>query len=293
MFKDLQLKDKEIFTDYLKKYKFKSCEYSFTTLYMWRNRFNTKYDILNNILIIKKEESEEVIYFMQPLSKNKFNIKEIIPLLKSISKGKYLFGDVEKEFLLYLINEFEEKIYGEIQKGNSDYIYVTGELLNLCGRKYNKKRNHCNCFMKNYKFEVLDVNRLYIVNDSIKFCEEWYEMKNNKSDALKYELEGIKDILINKEFLNLDAMAIYIDGKIQGLTIGENINNEMAIIHVEKCNKKYNGIYSFINREFVRRYYKNVKYVNRQDDMGILGLRNAKLSYFPRRLEKKYKIKFL
>jgi uncharacterized protein len=112
--------------------------------------------------------------------------------------------------------------------------------------------------------------------------------KNSDDKYLYYELEGIKELCSNMKLLNLKALAVYVDDEISGFTIGEKMNEDTAIIHIEKGLPNIDGIYTFINKYFVENYLSDVKYINREQDLGLEGLRKAKKSYRPVKMGKKY-----
>ena len=94
----------------------------------------------------------------------------------------------------------------------------------------------------------------------------------------------------NLSNLNLEGMAVKVNNEIAAFTLGEKLNENMSVIHIEKGNNDYKGVYAFINRMFLNNYFKDVATVNRQEDLGVKGLKKAKQSYNPIRLEKKYNV---
>ena len=292
IFKRLTIEDKNILEEFIYPYKFLSCEYSFTTLYIWREACDICFIIHKGALIIKKKDFEGRYYFMQPLGYNKENLKEIINTLMEYKKENnmdYLFKDLDEEFMEEIRN-----IYGDTQgiciqedRDNFDYLYEAEKLIKLSGKKLHGKKNHYNSFVKNYNYEVKDIKDEEVIKNVITAAEKWYE-GNNGDDILRYELQGIKDVLKNMEVLNTTGIAVYVDDVIVAFSLGEKLNENLAVVHIEKADVAYNGVYSFINRAFVDRSFSDVKLINREQDLGILGLRKSKLSYHPFKLEKKY-----
>lgn len=291
-FKPLELEDRELFLKYLKDYNFNTYEYSFSTLYLWRKLCNVEYAIIKDAIIVKKTEKSFGTYFMQPIGYRKEDLKDIIDILMGIKEKdkniKCLFRDIEETFL----DELKEVIPMELcfceDINNFDYVYDREELMTLKGNKFHKKRNHYNQFISSYEFDVKDFGEEGVMDDCREFAIAWNENKDNVSSQLEYELDGIKDLLQNFYTLKLQGMAVYVDGKISGFTIGERVNDRMAIIHIEKASPEYRGIYNFINKTFIERYYSSLQLINREEDLGIEGLRDAKSSYHPIKLEKKY-----
>jgi uncharacterized protein len=296
-FKPLGLEDREVFLKYLGEYKFNTYEYSFSTLYMWRNYCTVEYAVINDVLVIKKTTKKNGSYFMQPVGYKKENLFEIISSLNNIKNNskdfKYLFGDIEEGFIKELEESLPVKLKIEEDKDNFDYIYSSEALIKLQGKKYHGKKNHFNHFVNNYKYEVREIGNEDTLKDAVAFAEEWYHSRERDSAELKYELIAIEDILRNLAELKLVGIVLYVDGVPAGITVGERINKNMSIIHVEKASPSYNGIYAFLNRTFAEKFLSETPFINREEDLGIEGLRKAKLSYYPVRTEKKFLINLL
>lgn len=287
-FKDLTLEDKELFDSYIKKYKFLTSEYSFISLFIWRKALNTQYCIHKDALIIKKRSQEFGAYFMQPIGYKDEDLNEIIETLieyKNTNKMEYLFRNVETPFLNELNKISKHRFDIGIEENNFDYIYESENLIHLSGRKLSSKRNHITRFVNNYNYRVEDIN-MANTKECIMAAKEW-SRANSGDEFLSYETESIITMLNNWELLKFQGIAVYVDDKISAFTIGEIANEEMAIIHVEKAFSEVHGLYPFINKTFVEKYFKGIKFINREDDMGIAGLRKAKQSYHPYKLEYK------
>ena len=296
IFKRLTIEDKNILEKFINPYKFLSCEYSFTTLYIWREACDVCFTIHKDALIIKKKDFEGKYYFMQPLGYSKENLKEIIDALmdyKTANNMDYLFKDLEEGFMEQIRGIYDDA-YGiciKEDRDNFDYLYEAEKLIKLSGKKLHGKKNHYNSFIKNYNYEVKDIEEAQVISDVIIAAEKWYE-DNNDDYMLFYELQGIKDVLHNMKIVNIKGIAVYVDGKIVAFSLGEKLNDNLAVIHIEKGDMNYRGVYSFINKTFIDRCFSDVKIINREQDLGIDGLRKSKLSYHPLKLEKKYIFSF-
>ncbi|WP_264174520.1 DUF2156 domain-containing protein [Clostridium algoriphilum] len=296
IFKRLEIEDKNIIEKFICPYKFLSCEYSFTTLYIWRKACDVCFTIDKDTLIIKKKDFEGKYYFMQPLGYNKENLKEIIDelmLYKTENNMEYLFKDLDEEFMEEIRDIYDDVvgIYIEEDRDNFDYLYESEKLARLSGKKLHGKRNHYNSFIKSYDYEVKDIKEVEVIKDVIIAAEKWNK-GNNNDNILNYELQGIKDVLKNINIVNTKGIAVYVDERIVAFSLGEKLNDDLAVIHIEKADVNYSGVYSFINKTFVDRNFSDVKIINREQDLGIAGLRKSKLSYHPFKLEKKYIFSF-
>lgn len=290
-FKPLTLDDKDFFDTYLKPYNFLTCEYSFTNLFIWRKALDIQYAIYKNAVIIKKKDFSDNYHFMQPIGYNKENLKEIVDLLidyKNNNSINYLFKDCETPFIEDLKAIYGEKFNYEEDRNNFDYIYESSKLISLSGKKLHSKKNHYNHFVKNYNYRIAPINEENI-DDCMKAACKWC-YKNDCRGYLRYELKSIQELLLNNHKLDFVGMAVYVDNVVSAFTIGEKMNDNMAIIHIEKADTDINGLYAFTNKTFVETYFKDIPYINREQDLGIEGLRKAKLSYHPFKLEPKYSV---
>ena len=184
------------------------------------------------------------------------------------------------------LNLPKDKFKVEENDDAKDYLYDAEALRTLSGKKLHKKKNHYNNFIKNfgdrYEYRVLGCNPTDR-DDVFVFLDKWRETKGAEVEKhLDPEVEGIHDILRNCTRLNIKMGAIYIDGKMEAFSIGSyNALEDMAVIHIEKANPEINGLYQAINKEFLMHEFSDVSLVNREDDLGLEGLRHAKQSYYP------------
>lgn len=286
----LTINDKNLFDEYTKQINTKSYEYSFSSLYLWRNLCDIKYIIIDDCLIVQKIEEGKGKFFMMPYGYKKESLQSIVEKLKTISNDLndqiYLFGDIENSFIKDLEDStnFEIKIIDD--RDDFEYIYKTADLINLRGKKYHRKKNLYNYFTTHYKYNIKPIDSQFIIDDCLHLLKVWHKSKVTCSKELSMEIGEIQDFLYKLKELNLQSIAIYIDNKIAGFSIGE-IVKDTAVIHIERCDISYKGIYSFINREFLNLYFSNTTFVNRQEDCGNLGLRKSKKSYYPCHLLKK------
>jgi hypothetical protein len=160
-----------------------------------------------------------------------------------------------------------------------DYVYSTEQLINLTGRRFHAKRNHINTFISlynNYKYTSIGPHNITLLREAVDslFTERDNEDLTDEYGAICIAVDAFEE-------LGLSAGVITVDGKIAAYSIGEKMNCDTALIHTEKADRSYNGAYAIINRDFLRAEFSDTLYVNREEDMGIKGLRKAKLSYNP------------
>jgi len=184
--------------------------------------------------------------------------------------------------------EFEE------DRDNEDYLYAVDKLADLAGKKLHGKRNHINKFLSLYpdwSFEpVTEENKgETLCMDSLWIKEN---MDNDDLKSVKNERMAIKRCLDNFEYLGLEGGILRVGGRPVAMTIGEPINDSDSYdVHFEKADLNYEGSFTMINRcfaRFIREKHPNIKYINREEDMGLPGLRQAKESYKPDKMMIKY-----
>lgn len=288
-FKPLSIDDKALFEKYTRPYKFFTCDFSFIDLYMWRSLFDVRYCIYDDALIIRKKELDGSYYFLQPIGYTMDNLEKILNELKKYKTGEHLIKYAESSFIKDLTTLFPDKYIIKEDRDNFDYIYDTKKLISLSGNSLSKKRNNYNHFIKNniYKVKLYDKS---LIRDCIYIEENWYK-KCPELSFLSHEIEAVYDILLNFSIFNFQCMVIYVYNEPCAFSIGEILNKNMALIHIEKADRSIRGLYNFINKCFAENFYKDIPYINREEDLGIENLKKAKLSYNPIFLEPKYLIK--
>jgi len=284
--KPLAIEDKPAFDEYFKNNFTSISEYTFTNIYIWRKLDNTELTMINGNICMLVTAPDRKRYFMMPLGKNemKDTLKKCISVSGSVVRLSQDFIDTfvsgDNDFLI------------EEDPDNFDYIYSSQDLVELKGRKYDAKRNHLNNLLKNHTFEYEQLNNSHL-DQCIKLSEEWCREKKRESEAfpnLECEGEVVKEALMNCDLLEYKGAVIKIGGQIKAFSIGERLNNDTAVIHIEKADPKIRGLSQLINKEFIKNEWAGIPFINREQDMGHLGLRKAKLSYHPIRMDKKYSV---
>lgn len=284
--KEYGIQDKEIIDEYLKG-KFNISDYNFTNQYLWSIGEESKYKIENNVLIVKGVFAEEEYYYMPvPKDKTDDNLKALVEVIREIIQDGHRIILVPEEWKEILEKDFilEEK------RESFDYIYNSKDLGTLKGRKYSKKKNKINNFTKtyNYTYERISEDN---INEIIEFQKNWcLERECDTIPILKNENLGIMNLLNHYTEMDYIGAMIKIENKVIAYSLGEILNDDYGVIHIEKGLNEYTGSYQLINQLFAQNEFSNCKYINREDDFGDEGLREAKESYHPAFLLKKYEI---
>ncbi|WP_157949879.1 DUF2156 domain-containing protein [Vallitalea okinawensis] len=271
------------------------CEYNTNIMYLWYNVYKTHFCIEDDILFLKQDYKGRE-YALMPICKPNDYKKAFDHMQDHINASGYPLEMycVEPEFAQFVEEHYEEHFEVYPDRDSFDYIYEGDALRLLKGKKYHKKRNHINAFKKDFDKRYL-YKRLSAEDkeDCCELLKKWRTQKTDSPyDQIQGEILGIKRVFEHLEESNVKVGGIYIDGQLEAFSMGSYLNSkkEMAVIHVEKANPDIRGLYPMINQEFLLAEFPDVPFVNREEDLGIEGIRQAKLTYRPIRFAEKYNI---
>lgn len=283
-FKKIEIDDIDILKPFLTQADELTCELSFVNLLLWQPLYNNCYCIEDGILYLKSYDDNIVTYSL-PFGNMKTGFEKIVE--HTGNPYPDIWAQAGKRF-----DEFKH-LYGKYydiyeSRNEFDYIYNSQDLITLSGKKYHSKRNHISSFSKQFDWHYEDINDSNL--SLVKKCAEiWYNQSADRMDEeLKNEMHGVSLMLDNMKRLDIKGGAIIIDKKVVAFTLGSPINQNIYNIHIEKALEDFGAAYTVINREFAARNLENYKYINREDDLGIEGLRKSKLSYKPQIILPKY-----
>jgi hypothetical protein len=278
-FKPIKIEDKPIFDKYYKNYPPVHSDYVFTTLVSWIDYAKFCYIIINNNLIVASKINNK-IQIKPPIGdKNKNIFDEVLKLAKQ-QESEYPFGVIDKNTKNWLENNYPNL---ELipTRDYFDYVYNSTDLAELAGSNYSKIRNRLNKFKKNNEYSVESITEDNM-KDIREFLKRWCLWKDcDKDPLLENEKKAILYSMENFFDLKLSGLSMIVNGDIEAISVFEKMSNDTAIVHYEKGSPDYDGIYKAINQETAKILQKDFKYINRESDMGVSGLRKAKLSYKP------------
>lgn len=286
-FRELKITDKPLYEEYLAKSKNKGCEMSFGNLFMWGKQEIAKVD---DHLVLLATFSKSFYPF--PLGDG--DKKPIIDTLMLDAKERgieFTLTSVTEEERVELERLYPQKFEFTTSVDTYDYVYAIDDLAGLLGKKYHKKRNHLNNFKKahpNYKVNPInDGNKEKVV----KMVEKWYDGRG-LSGSLDYERVVFKRAMDNYDALQLEGLVLEDNGEVLAVTFASRLNADTFDVHFEKALPTVDGAYPAINFEFanyIKTKYPEIKFLDREEDMGLEGLRKAKQSYYPHHQVLKYK----
>lgn len=292
-FRDIDISDKNKINSALRKSDFMGCEYSFANNMAWKRLSDSKIAFFKDFYLSCAFSTEDDIpSFVFPSGEGDYRelFSEMRSFSDSLGKPLRICGVTDNSLPLFE-ELFPQQYTAELDRDGCDYIYYSSDLINLSGKKYHGKRNHLAKFNKlDYEFAAITEKDF---DDCILFSTETYNSKFDGNDH-SYIAE---QFAINTYFsyfneLGLKGGIIRVDGKVAAVTIGEQLNSDTFCVHIEKADTCYNGIYAGINNCFAKKYASDLTYINREEDLGLDGLRKSKLSYHPAFLLNKYIITF-
>ena len=282
-FKKISTDQKEWLNEYLHRMDKQCCEYSFVNLYLWGRKRVAEMD---GFLLIQAQFDRKIVY-LYPVGEG--DIKKV---LDAIIHDAFVRGI---PCCLAALTEADcrqvEKLYpGAFQiycdRDSYDYLYAIDDLADLKGRKFQKKRNHLNRFEQEHpdaKILPLDAQTL---EDAHLLAQKWYEERTAIDPDGDYHLEKIalERAFAHYEELGMEGAVLMEQGQIMAFAMGSRLDRDTFDIHFEKALGASDGTYAAINRGFARHLrekYPELRWLNREDDLGLEGLRKAKLSYCP------------
>jgi hypothetical protein len=279
-FKPVGLEDQDVFNEYLEASPSEVCELNFANIFMWKESERSSWTILNGSLCVLVEPDFEDSYVLPPVGGERV-VETISACLGHAQRlSRVPAGFAERYGAGFKVEE---------DPGNFDYIYLRQELAELKGKKFDGKRNRIRKFESTFVHEYHPLTRADVPG-CFRLLEDWFEEKRNGDLYMRAERVAIIQALASFERLGLTGGVVKVGGRVEAFTMGGRLTADMAVIPIEIANPGLVGLAQWINREFICRECGDYAFINREQDMGIEGLRKAKLSYQPARLVKKYNL---
>lgn len=288
-FRRTELEDRELMHSYFENYPSRSCERTFANALLWSRHYPVTFAIIENTLVFRSMSHGES--YAYPVGKPS-DVKRALDYLMQDTKERGV------PFVLYHITvdqfaQIDEWYPGrfeiEFNRDIADYIYESEKLISLSGKKLHAKRNHINKFKathENWSYETMTEDNL---EECFQMALKWRNENGCDEDHEKNAemCVTLNSLRLFKE-LELKGGILRINGEIVAFTMGEPMSEDTFVVHIEKAFADIQGAYPMINQQFVINGLEGYTYVNREDDVGDLGLRKAKLSYQPAIMYERY-----
>ncbi len=289
-YKPLTLEDKAVFRAAEKAAAPVISDTVFTNLFIWRSYYRPLWAEAHGCLCLVAAPEGGEPFGLPPVGGGDHlaALGHTLEILKTMT-DRPVFKRVP-EFLVEKITAAGAPYECISDRDNDDYIYLREQLCSLGGRRMHQKKNHYNHFVNHYQFECLSITPA-LVPELLAVQEGWLATKEERDPSLshlRYEMESVRELLRHMEDLDQVGLAIRIDGRIQGFTMGEIIGPDTALVHLEKANYDIRGLFVALSSHFCRELPPEVVYLNREQDLGLPGLRVSKESLKPDHFHRKY-----
>ena len=281
-FRPIQKSDKAIYEAFYKDGTRMASDASFLTPYAWAGSYAPSLYTEKDLICVEGKPKGRAPYYLMPQGPG-----DKIRLIQQMHRRclslslPFSIHWVLKDELPLVKEAIGDAIWIEDVRDGADYIYETASLCTLSGKKLHAKRNHVNTFKATYshRFETITAENLDKASAFV------YARCNTQEEkiAMQRLFQAYFDFA-------LTGMLLYANETLCAVTVGEKINADTALIHLEKGDTSFTGAYAAVNQIFISNYFPDTVYVNREEDMGIEGLRKAKLSYRPAFLLEKYNV---
>lgn len=289
-FRPVRLEDRATIERFTMSSDITNCDLSFANMFCWQEVYHSAWAIVDGFLVIRFHiDGGDRLGYMQPVGEG--DCARIIPALRedAHAHGQRLriigLTDRGRE----MIRQMHIGLFAfESDRALEDYVYAADDLRNLPGRRYQPKRNHINRFMAeypDYRYEELTPDRF---DECMQLEREWRRNHEGHTSELCAEQRAMQRAFAHFAELGMTGGCIYVGERMVAFTYGSAVNDHTFDTHVEKADTDYDGAFTVINCLFARHLPERFTLINREEDLGIEGLRRAKLSYHPAVIQHKF-----
>ena len=294
-FKPVTIADKEILQAFFGRSIFRNCDFSFSNIFSWRNYYHTTFVVEDNCLYIRFQLDGKSPGYLFPLGEKSLSTR-IARLQQDAQKRGDVFrmhAVTQNMFDLIEENLPDQFVY-EQNRNFFEYLYSSKDLITLVGKRYQAKRNHINKFKRTYPWEYLPITRV-IIPDCLVLYDRWCQENGgcNSEKLLIEERIATQEVFRNFEALGVIGGALRINGEILAYSYGQPLTADTFGVHAEKCLYEIDGGFTMMNQQFAEHNCADFRYINREEDLGLESLRQAKMSYSPEILLEKGSIRAL
>ncbi len=290
-FREIRLDDAEEFQAVLRPLEPELSEYSFANLFLFRRAHAYRVSRLQGMLAVVGRGYRGEVYALPPLGAG-----DVESAARRLCR--HLEGEGESPVLFPVPEPWVEGIFpagwaAEEDRDQADYLYLVEELATLPGKRFHKRKNRLAKFLReeaeDYEYAELADGH---VGECVDLAQGWCEVRCSAARPSTFlETEAVEEALRNRARLGLSGGVILLQGRVRAFCLGEPLNRETFVVHFEKAEPGREGLAQLINRDFCRNALPGYRLVNREQDLGDPGLRQAKESYHPVRLVRKYRVR--
>lgn len=304
-FEEMTQEDAELLKQYFDGFDYRGAGYTLLANYIWRNTHCLCWEVIGEYLCLAGADcmisDQPNAIISMPMTRT--GTYDPAALRETVLQARKRFDQRKIPFSVELVpghmrRYLEEAFPGEMtfvhDRDSDEYVYRKDKLITLSGRALHKKKNHMNYFLKNYAYEVRPITQDMTreIMDFVAGAREGRGYDAEELESLHMEEEAIREMLQLIDQPQIYAVAVLIEGRVQAFAIGERISKDTAAEHFEKASEAYRGLYQVVCSEFCKALPEEIVYVNREEDMGLANLRQAKEALKPDHMEERYSGRF-
>ena len=279
----LDIEDKLLLDDLFRHLQPRISEFTFANLYLFRLAHEYRLTMVDKALVILARGYGGEPYFLLPPEDGSDEA-----LFRLLDDGLTLYG-ADGHFIDNYLSERGVEIVPD--RDSFDYLYLRQELAELPGNRFHKKKNRINYFVSRHAYSIEQYGASHL-QGCLDLLDEWRRVREEiENDSVVLEADATAEALRMAAPLGLEGVVALVDGRIKAFALGERLNSDTSVCHFEKADPFMEGLYQLIDREFNRLLFTECTYVNREQDLGIINLRESKLSYHQVELIEKFRVR--
>ncbi len=290
-FKPIAIEDRDLINRKLEEYQPETSELTFANMFIWRLHYGFLWSTYEDWLLAIGENGKGVQALPPIGPPSRVEVTRMLLQWMKEERGVAEPGIDRAD--ARLVAELEESgdFLAEPVREHFDYVYRTEELIRLSGGAYRAKRNHLNYLLRSFRTIYEPVTKSSI-GSCLGLAATWCKFHQSEEDPnVLGEWDAIREALHHFGKLQIEGGTMLVNGRPEAFSLGERLNRQTAVVHIEKANTEIRGLYNAINQQFCERQWADTPFINREQDLGEPGLRKAKLSYNPDHLVEKFRIR--
>jgi len=279
----LEIRDRKLLHEHFLRLQPIVSELSFANLYLFREVHRYTITSVNDSMVVSGCGYDGLPYVLPPLSGDRGETARML-----VDKGHTLYGADEQ----FVAERFAGGGY-EISsdRDNDDYLYLRSDLAELPGNRFHKKKNRINYFTTRYRYTIEPYSRKHL-EPSLQLLEEWRKVHDDgESRSQSAEAAATREALVHADELGLSGVVVLTERGVSAFALGEQLNDSTNVCHFEKSDPFLEGVSQLVNREYSRSLPEELTWINREQDLGENGLREAKVSYHPVAMVRKFRVR--
>lgn len=299
-FRPVTIEDKPFFDEVFRCNQPEASEMSFSYLYIWRDDYRFSWTVHEDMLLVVSQSKIDIPFALQPLPVDgRMTVQRLESAVRFLAHAfaaegsRLVFSRMDARALEWFRKLESQCFTFEETPNTADYVYAGEDLRQLAGKRYSAKRNHISQFKRHYPdYELIPVTTENL-NRCVEIFDHWCTLNDCQCDQPENcEKYAFLQMIDKWDVLGASGVLVKVGERYEAFTIGERINDRMAVIRFEKGNAEIHGIYAYLGQAYLNEAFPEVEWVNREEDMGVEGLRKSKLSLYPTRMVDKVTVSF-